>query len=269
MIQEFFKHVLNWQEIEGSEAAFRFKSIKAGNNIVEALYRIRMADADIAADCAPDPDTIRGTRDGTSKRGNSHGCVPRNQANNIVRPRQTDRGTIQSNADVIADCNRSIGQNADAEIADRPIHDSHAPVGSHVHYNASGHIQNGQCDEGSFVIVGDPVLSQLHNAGLAIPLPCNGPADGPPKYPIPCSIYRAISGNAYISRIHTPTTSELVPMPMPMPSGSRQGSGTKAQGTVTEKNPRSKNSSNHRTSEIVRGTVSDIVRHRGSKKKQK
>ena len=54
-------------------------------------------------------------------------------------------------------------------------------------HNADG-LQN--C-EAKFVIVDEAVMRKLHSRGIAMPVPCNGPADGPPQYPIPRKVYEA------------------------------------------------------------------------------
>src|SRR4029077_4089930 len=96
---------------------------------------------------------------------------------------------------------------------------------SHQHYSVAGHIQDGKCNRGTFVLVSDPIVSQLRNAGIEVPLPCNGPADGPPQYRISCQIYEAVLGNNGIPPPPhpTPLSAEMDPslwndVPMPMPS---------------------------------------------------
>src|SRR4029077_15390644 len=100
--------------------------------------------------------------------------------------RQSQQATAHADAgadcDIVAEANWPDADHIIANNAD--VTDE-----SHQHYSAAGHIQNGKCNRGTFVLVSDPIVSQLRNAGIEVPLPCNGPADGPPRYRISCQIY--------------------------------------------------------------------------------
>jgi hypothetical protein len=90
----------------------------------------------------------------------------------------------------------------------------------HQHYDADGVPSNTGCNEGTFVIVDDALMSRLHTIGIAMPVPCNGPSDGPPKYPIPCRIYEGNNIQLYLksmtqSPVIDPT---LLTMPTPSPT---------------------------------------------------
>jgi hypothetical protein len=105
---------------------------------------------------------------------------------------------------------------------------------THQHYDADGVQSNTGCNEATFVIVDDALMSRLHTIGIAMPMPCNGPSDGPPKYPIPCRIYQANNIQLYLksmtqSPVIDPTlltmptpsptpTPRPVPVPLPLPT---------------------------------------------------
>ena len=50
VIKEIFEHILKWQEFNGLEGSFQFKSVKMGNNIVPACYPALRVNADADAE---------------------------------------------------------------------------------------------------------------------------------------------------------------------------------------------------------------------------
>ena len=157
-IQEIFEHLLTRQEMYGQLEAFQFKCVKVSNTIVPAQYPNdhRSADTNINANAdnhIPLP---------------THGEATCNQANAMVPSQQ---GT---------DCSLPLLQ----VLIEIGFANTQFPIAQY------GNTEGNPSDL-AHVIVDELVMNQLHTSGMAMPVPCNGPADSPPNYAIPRSIYEA------------------------------------------------------------------------------
>jgi hypothetical protein len=114
----------------------------------------------------------------------------------------------------------------------------------HDHYDSAGILTNADCNGSTYIFVNDEVMQRLHASGMAMPIPSNGPADGPPLYPVACNLYRTYTQclcqgdemrdprtSVIDPTLLTPTLSPMrrsnampmpslmpTPSPMPMPS---------------------------------------------------
>ena len=58
----------------------------------------------------------------------------------------------------------------------------------HDHYDSAG-LNTGCCNEATFVVINHTVMRRLDAVGISMPVPCNGPSEGEPQYPVPCNVY--------------------------------------------------------------------------------
>ena len=66
------------------------------------------------------------------------------------------------------------------------------PVDNHAE-NADPDMDNYPHGRGTHILVDHASMCKLRESGIAMPAPCNGPADGPPLYPIPHNLYRVFT----------------------------------------------------------------------------
>lgn len=206
VIQEIFEHLLERQGMDGPEQAFRFASIKSGKKIVNACYPNGVADADARrpgrgrAGAVADPDPPH-----TPPSNPSHPMAP--QLPTLVICHDEDHRPIDA----------------------RPALPNSADAVTHEHYDADGLQADPDCNEATFVIIGDDDMTNLNRSGIPMPVPCNGPDDGQPRYPVPCGIYKAyitrgspVGGDSIpdITRMDQLIDPALLTMPTPMPTPS-------------------------------------------------
>ena len=198
-IVEIFGHLVKRQEIEGADATFRFKSIKNGNRIVRAQYPSANADPDPEPEPEPEPDAT--------------GSHP---SRILKHPQPVTRG-IPAEA---------VTPNADPEFNIAHL----TPSVLHRHYNAEGIQIESACSTGTAVLVDHSVMLKMHNSGITMPVPCNGPSDGPPQYSIPCTRFQAFLSRSVDDHNPSPNNGEprshpsnpglltMTPMPTPSPT---------------------------------------------------
>ena len=200
VIEEMFKHISTRQEMHGPTEAFRFKSIKSFNEIVNAQYPMQelMADADAEV-------TIPGKSIHQASSIMQGSGIPQEAGRLSHNPSHPPLNRI---------CSPIIAE------ADRLNHD---------HYNGDGIIDTGNCDEATFVKIGHATMLKLQAVGVVMPVPYTGPAEGPPLYPVPCHIYNEFLQSAEEENNATtddpsndidPALLAASPMPMPMPTPS-------------------------------------------------
>lgn len=179
-IQQIFSHISQRQEQYGPEDAFKFKSIKRNKKISVSQY----PDQSILSSPAPtfeaEPDIIP--------------IGPERIAETLIQP-------------------ASPAPNFETEAEWEPV--GTCNMGSqHQHYDAAGAYVDTECDETTFALVNEELARTLCGVGLAMPVPCNGPNDGPPRYPVPCSVYHHLIEPSPSAR-PGPSGSALSPRPGP------------------------------------------------------
>ena len=159
VIQEIFEHLTRRQEINGPELAFRFKQVKIGNQVVAARY----------------PETACRSQTELHQKGKeTNHRVSRTTKEARAEERSRTRPGNQT-----TDADRRVAGNADAH--------QHA---THDHYSPGRTRKDTNCNDSTYVLVNDGVARRLRESGMLMPVPYNGPTDGPPMYAIPCHVYR-------------------------------------------------------------------------------
>jgi hypothetical protein len=201
VIEEMFVHLVGRQEIHGPEDTLRFKSVKIGSKIVPAKYQNGKGDAVADADA--------GHRVKRSKE--LSGRTPRDLAARSPVVRSGGRRRIADGSGP-----------PDAEAQRDAIHQ---------HFDVQGIRNHAFCNDTTFVVVDDVVIHDLRRAGIAIPPPCNGPADGPPKYQVSCNVYHTFEKQNRMKKDNVPPNNPIrgspqidpalltvTPMPTPSPT---------------------------------------------------
>ena len=149
--------------------------MKTGNNIVPACYpALRLngnADANANANAE---DNI----DASPHRKNTH----RSQTKNLpILPH-----SISSPIRHLTDGHNTIG--SAKEHANNSFGANGRLTAIHDHYDSAG-LNTGCCNEATFVVINHTVMRWLDIVSIPMPVPCNGPSEGEPQYPVPCNVY--------------------------------------------------------------------------------
>lgn len=70
--------------------------------------------------------------------------------------------------------------------------DAGVNITPHEHYNAAGLYSIPKCSAVTFVIIDEALAKTFNRVGWPLPIPCNGPNEGFPLYPVPCNVYNGL-----------------------------------------------------------------------------
>jgi hypothetical protein len=221
-IADIFEHIGSRQKNHGAEDAFRFKSIKKGNQFVPAKYREADAEAE------------------GGQEGNSGATTGRTRGR-------------QQPAQVIVAAAAQSEPNAEPGPEPESAAEPERAIGAGL--------PEPNVPANERVIVFQDMAERLQAAGCPNLIPFNGPADGPPQYAIPHNTYKAyeaiiqqstlsssnamprgnqpcIDPNLLSADMPTPRPSPS-PMPMPRPNRIQPGRKGKAKETLIHSQRRS------------------------------
>ena len=154
VFKEIFEHISKWQEFNGPEESFRFKSVKTGNNIVPACYPALRLNGDADANANANANAENNINAGPYCKS-----THRSQAKKLPILPHSISSPI---------CHLTDGHNTVTSAkghANNVFGTNGGLTAIHDHYDSAG-LNTGCCNEAKFVVINHTVMHQLDAVGI-------------------------------------------------------------------------------------------------------